>query len=672
MRLRSLLLFLIFLSRTFCASAQSFDMEKDGVRMVDLTGLWRFQTGDDPDGKLGWANPGFDDSKWALLRSDRTWKTQGYMGYGGMAWYRFQVVLPEHHDPLALLIPIFMTSFQVFAGGRLIGQYGGLPPHEEIVRGSYAVLLRIPADVIVPGKPLQIAIRVWHSPYLANLFGGGPYLGAQIGEAKFLEQYKDLVATSFVWSNSAINLLLVINLLAGIAALGLFALQTSDREYLWFAIFEMLNGASLALGDIELYRVHPYKLLNTLENCAQMAGLLVFLVFLFKLLHQRRDLLYRLAISSALLGPLLLFPLELEWFSASVSIALLVISFLPYFAAVLALLVKGARIGNRDAALLLCPFGLSYGAYTLDGVFQSINSSGHGSHLLFNRSRWFYDVSDWPFSFSVQNIADALLQLSVLAILVLRFARTRRDEQRLASELEAARAVQQVLIPEEIPAIPGYQIECVYRPAGEVGGDFFQILLLPSGDALVVVGDVSGKGMPAAMTVSLLVGTLRTAAESTTSPSAILKTLNRRLLGRSSGGFTTCLVLRIEPSGVSTAANAGHIAPYVNGKEQRIENGLPLGLTEGVPYAESTFQLGPEDQITLLTDGVVEARNSSHELFGFDRVAAMATDSATEIAAAAQAFGQEDDITVLKLTRQTGGEQAVTVVEPPAWTPAPA
>jgi serine phosphatase RsbU (regulator of sigma subunit) len=272
----------------------------------------------------------------------------------------------------------------------------------------------------------------------------------------------------------------------------------------------------------------------------------------------------------------------------------------------------------------------------------------------------------------VQNIADALLQLSVLAILVLRFARTRRDEQRLASELEAARAVQQVLIPEEIPAIPGYQIECVYRPAGEVGGDFFQILLLPSGDALVVVGDVSGKGMPAAMTVSLLVGTLRTAAESTTSPSAILKTLNRRLLGRSSGGFTTCLVLRIEPSGVSTAANAGHIAPYVNGKEQRIENGLPLGLTEGVPYAESTFQLGPEDQITLLTDGVVEARNSSHELFGFDRVAAMATDSATEIAAAAQAFGQEDDITVLKLTRQTGGEQAVTVVEPPAWTPAPA
>jgi len=444
--LRSLLLFLIFLSRTPCASAQSFDMEKDGLRMADLTGLWRFHTGDDSDGKLGWANPGFDDSKWGLLRSDKTWRTQGYMNYGGMAWYRFQVVLPEHREQLALLIPNFKTSFQVFAGGRLIGQYGGLPPHEEVVSGSYAALMSIPPDVIVPGIPLQIAIRVWHWPWWANMFGGGPNRGAKIGEAKFLEHYESLVVTSLVWDQSATNLLLVINLLAFLASLGLYALRTSDREYLWFAIFEMMNAVYAGLIDFETNCVHPFKLLNTIENCAQMAGFIVFLVFLLKLLRQRRGLLYWIAIASAILGPLFLIPFELEWLPLSLSATLLVASFLPYYAAVLALLVNGTYVGDRDAALLLAPFGLSYGAYSLDLIFQSIESYGRlrGQHF-----RWFYEVYDWPFSFSVQNIADALLQFSVLAILVLRFARTRRDEQRLASELEAARAVQQVLVPEE-------------------------------------------------------------------------------------------------------------------------------------------------------------------------------------------------------------------------------
>jgi len=184
-----------------------------------------------------------------------------------------------------------------------------------------------------------------------------------------------------------------------------------------------------------------------------------------------------------------------------------------------------------------------------------------------------------------------------------------------------------------------------------VGGDFFQILPCTKGGVLAVIGDVSGKGMPAAMTVSLLVGTVRTLAHFTQSPGEILAAMNQRMLGRSSGGFTTCLVLRADADGQLTVANAGHIAPYLAGNELPLENGLPLGLSAESTYAESTFQLAERQQLTLLTDGVVEAREKSGALFGFERTAAISRESAENIAQAAQAFGQDDDITALTLAR---------------------
>lgn len=221
---------------------------------------------------------------------------------------------------------------------------------------------------------------------------------------------------------------------------------------------------------------------------------------------------------------------------------------------------------------------------------------------------------------------------------------------RLEGEIEAARSVQQVLVPAESPAIPGFGIDAVYHPAGQVGGDFFQVIPVKSGGILVVIGDVSGKGMPAAMTVSLLVGTFRTLAHYTQSPGEILHAMNRRMLMRSRGGFTTCLVLRADSDGTLTVANAGHIAPYLAGDEFPLENGLPLGLAAEASYLESTFHLEPNQQITLVTDGVVEARDKEGELFGFERTAGLSTQTANQIAEAAKQFGQKDDITVLTLS----------------------
>ena len=227
--------------------------------------------------------------------------------------------------------------------------------------------------------------------------------------------------------------------------------------------------------------------------------------------------------------------------------------------------------------------------------------------------------------------------------------RTAEERAALAGEMRAAGVVQQVLIPEAIPSIPGFAIESDYKPAGEVGGDFFQIIPTVSGGVLIVIGDVSGKGMPAALTVSLLVGTFRTLAHYTQSPAEILRAMNQRMLARSLGGFTTCLVVRADADGTVTASNAGHLPPYVNGEEMGIESGLPLGLVAGTEYTESTFKLLPGAQFTLLTDGVVEARNATGELFGFDRTRAISREPAAMVAEAAQAFGQEDDITVLTL-----------------------
>jgi serine phosphatase RsbU (regulator of sigma subunit) len=124
-------------------------------------------------------------------------------------------------------------------------------------------------------------------------------------------------------------------------------------------------------------------------------------------------------------------------------------------------------------------------------------------------------------------------------------------------------------------------------------------------------------------------------------------------LSRSQGGFTTCIVLRIEPHGAVTVANAGHLAPYLAGQEIAVENGLPLGITAEADYPEVTMQLPPGAQLTLCTDGVVEARARSGELFGFDRTATLSMQPAGVVAQTAQSFGQDDDITVLTVSLET-------------------
>jgi serine phosphatase RsbU (regulator of sigma subunit) len=258
--------------------------------------------------------------------------------------------------------------------------------------------------------------------------------------------------------------------------------------------------------------------------------------------------------------------------------------------------------------------------------------------------------------------------IGIMTVLILSYAffsaymRTYGLESfRMRNELAHAQEVQQVILPEPRLTLPSLVVESEYRPAREVGGDFFQILPNKTdGSLLIVAGDVAGKGLKAGMLVALLVGAIRTAAQYDPDPTAVLSTLNRLLMGRSDAQ-ATCLAIRIAEDGAATLANAGHIAPYLNGEPLPMEGALPLGMIEASQSSLMYFELKDGDRLMLMSDGVVEATDDDGHLFGFERVHQLlqTAKSATEVASTAQTFGQEDDISVISVTR-TGGLKPVT------------
>jgi serine phosphatase RsbU (regulator of sigma subunit) len=273
------------------------------------------------------------------------------------------------------------------------------------------------------------------------------------------------------------------------------------------------------------------------------------------------------------------------------------------------------------------------------------------------------DIHIGPVPLKPFDIGAFLFLLAIGLVMFFRFTKVSREQARAAAELEAAREIQQRLVPAQLPVLQGWKIEAAYLPANEVGGDFYQVLGEARGPAWVVVGDVSGKGLRAAMTGTLAIGALRALAPEGNGPAELLSRLNDRLAESADGGFITCLCARLTPDGVLTLANAGHLPPYRNGVELELDTALPLGIVPRLTYTESQFQLEEGDVLTLLSDGVVEAQNRAGDLFGFERTREMVLGTAGSLAVAARDFGQTDDITVLSLLRSKVSEdQAVGAV----------
>ncbi len=233
------------------------------------------------------------------------------------------------------------------------------------------------------------------------------------------------------------------------------------------------------------------------------------------------------------------------------------------------------------------------------------------------------------------------------ALLCAEMVNTARERAAFAAELQAASTVQQLLLQSASRSTPGFRVESVYLPASEVGGDFFLVSPAPDGSLTAIVGDVSGKGLTAAMRVALILGVLR--RETSHDPAEILFEMNNALTTHDQLGFTTACCIRISLTGEYLLANAGHIAPYKSGIEIDTPPALPLGLIREQSYELVRGSLAQGECIVLMSDGVPEARSVRGELYGFDRLPGLTQLPAQVIAETAQRFGQEDDITVLTI-----------------------
>ena len=618
---------------------------------VTLDGPWQFHLGDNP----AWASPSFNDSSWEQLSANKPWGAQGHPNQDGFAWYRRNITLAPGQSPdqLAILIPAVEDAYELYWNGQLVGTYGALPPNPlwYVIPGPHTFGLG-------PAQSGELALRVWKAPLgsfdtgIQGGFNALPVLGSPDAIGASMIDYRWLRGRQFSFS------IIWLYGLVGILCLVMWLRDRSQWLGFWMGCFAIAKPLGAILVGLKL----PISVVlgMGLNQPVYVLGDISLWYLLLWLLDLRGDerllrftrILALIEFAEGIIDGFLVygfkFPHPLPWQILDLALMPVVILFELYPFYLIGLGVSRSR--RLDPARWVVAI-LAFFSQTVFVASIALQQGSRFTHITLGNKIGapLFTVLGNPIN--ARTLCDALLLVTLVYAVYRYSAQARREQARLEEEIRNARAVQQILIPDALPAIPGFKLESVYKPADEVGGDFFQIMPLPGGGVLTVIGDVSGKGIPAAMTVSLLVGTVRTLAHYTQSPAEILSAMNQRMMARSHGGFTTCLILRVDPGGAVTVASAGHLAPYLKSREISLDNGLPLGLSATAVYKESTVHLAEHEQLTLLTDGVVEARSKSGELFGFDRTCAIAQDSAESIAQAAQSFGQQDDITVLTLSR---------------------
>jgi serine phosphatase RsbU (regulator of sigma subunit)/ketosteroid isomerase-like protein len=251
-----------------------------------------------------------------------------------------------------------------------------------------------------------------------------------------------------------------------------------------------------------------------------------------------------------------------------------------------------------------------------------------------------------------------------------RLEQEERERERIEQELSVARRIQQASLPKEVPELEGWQINPYYQPAREVGGDFYDFHLLSEGRLGVVVGDATGKGVPAALVMSTTCGMLQAvaAALGSSSPGEVLEQVNETLFARIPPDmFVTCFYAILNPqSGSLRYANAGHDLPYLgrrNGEAEELRaRGMPLGLMPRMSYEEKEVILQAGEAVLFYSDGLVEAHDPTNEMFGFPRLQSLVAQHGEERSLGdfllkelytftGEKWEQEDDITLLTLRR---------------------
>ena len=644
-----------------------------GNAAVELFGPWKFHTGDD----LRWAQPDFDDSGWATMdmtpppgTADATlgnsgyipgWTDRGYAGYSGYAWYRLTVDVQGADDPLAIKMPDNADdAYQVYVNGKRIGTFGRFTAHGVTAYSTLPRAFPLPED-IRSGK-VTIAIRMWMdsaTPFNSPDAGGlhePPVLGHASAIAGQIRLGWDEIAHDV--GSGFLEMLIL--LLALIVAVSLSWLDRKESAYLWLALVSLVtligNAIILLVNFLAWIGQTPSVILEDDILTPVRIGLWVlFWGYWFRVarigrLHREVwGLVLLLAVGTALLRP----PLYGQMVSVDAAtwlVPFLLVVKLGFAALLFWVTYQGIREHKAEGWMALPAV-----------LLAAISQYQHELRLVHVPTAF----AIFGFQISLGTASTMLSLLLVTVMLSRRFLHSQRKQEQWRQEIKQAQHVQQVLIPEKLPLIAGLTIESEYRPAREVGGDFFQII--PGngdGSVLIVVGDVTGKGLQAGMLVALIVGAIRSAVQHSTDPLRVLNSLNEELCDREHAS-ATCLMLRIEADGTVALANAGHLPPYLNGQEMQMEGSLPLGVIAEPEFPVMHFKLKTGDTLMLMSDGIAEAQDEHGHLFGFERIDQMLREpmTASSLAAAAQSFGQEDDILVLRIERSSE-PKTISHVEP--------
>jgi hypothetical protein len=639
-----------------------------GDSVQPLNGPWKFRIGDSPVDPTSnqplWARPDFDDSGWETVDVTSPsgtfdpiagtsgyvpgWTAKGHRGYWGFGWYRTRIRLETPPGvQLAVAGPSDVDDiYQLFDNGSLIGSFGDFsknPPHIYTTRPE---MFPLPADKGSDGTRV-IAFRVWMDAYTLTQLDdvGGFHNPPLVGVAEAVSAQQQVKWDELYRSYAGTFIEGLVFFLLGIVALSLVLFDRTDRIYFWIGAVLLMQASSSFISSISTWTEWlPYFIVAPFRQIVTIPLIFAGWVMVWRVWFQQRR------------------PTWVPWI-LGIELMLLMIS-----NAIGDNFIYLSPAVDHSFHIVSLVMRLGIAALLLLTVFWGIREQGLEGWLAvpsvllaglseFSEELQFAHILNIWFPLGVQlttrQMANLLLVATLAVLLLRRLVLSLRRQRQMALDIKQAQEVQQVILPLAHTTLPGFEIESEYRPALEVGGDFFQIIPGPSdGSLLIVAGDVTGKGLKAGMLVALLVGATRTVAQFQADPRVLLDALNRRLLGRGEA-YATGLAMRIDADGGVLLANAGHISPYLNGQPVAMEGSLPLGMTETPEFSVLRFSLKPGDRLMLLSDGVAEATDTNGNLFGFDRIQALIADttSAAQVADAAQVFGQEDDISVISVTR---------------------
>ncbi len=596
--------------------------------IVSVTG-WRMHDGDNP----AWARPDLDDSSWTPSDYPRMVLNDSDAGWH---WYRatFEVPADFHEQQLGVGFAALDDVYEVYIEGVPIGQFGSFEPAPHAIFARH-LFFSIPT-ALLKGSTGHIAIRRWRGRWSLRLIvlmrAGMTRLDhpAQLGGIRAIEALEEQDTAAGAIQNLPWDLSDLAFVFGALIGFVLYSTQRRKREYLYLGLFCITSGLPFLLGIAVSTsdKLGSRSWEATLVFLTVELSRAVSLAFLAEICPRFRRVLRfgaYFAIAAALIWA---YGLAMD--AGYEDVFIFTIGWvLPFFEllAVWGLMLDRNRGSMAIAMALLLHRSVQTWNNTLTLMRKPLPS-----------------ISAGPFLIDPRGISAEVLVIVVLVVLYLRYREEQARQAASEQNLAAARRMQEQLLGTAAVDTSGFVIDAVYRPAQEVGGDFYRTEPLEDGSLLVVVGDVSGKGLDAALLVAAVLGGL--AIEKERGPARLLEDLNKAVTGRTGGGFITACCARFYPNGRVVIANAGHISPCIDGRELELAAGLPLGITVQAEYSETSVQAGGQ-RVTFLSDGVVEARNAAGELLGFDRMAALSKKPAVEIADAAQRWGQEDDITVL-------------------------